>query len=297
MLEKNVVALDAKEHIVEKLVCKKTNNSIVDFILKEFSELSYGTIQKLLRKKDIKLNGQRIKADCAINAGDQVEIFLPQKAQQNIEVIYSDEFMVIANKPSGIEVIAENADCLLNRLTEQTGKTLYAVHRIDRNTTGLVVFAANLQAKAELEQAFKQHLIEKYYLAVVVGKPVKEQDKLVAYHKKDSKKAMCYISDEQKNGYTKIITSYKVLKSNDILSLLEVQIETGKTHQIRAHLSHIGYPILGDEKYGDKQSNKQHKKKKQMLVAYKLNFGKRIKGAKITNVELKNTKQELLNTL
>ena len=282
---------------MEKLVCKTANKSVVSFIISELGELSFGFIQKLLRNKDIKINGKRIKADCEVQKGDVVEVYVTQKPKiKDIEVVYADNFMLIANKPAGIEVVSETQDCLLSKLTEQVGKQLYAVHRIDRNTTGLVVFACSLKAKAELEQAFKKHLIKKYYLAVVVGKPTKSSQKLVAYHKKDSQKSMCYISNTIIEGYTKIITNYSLVKSNDILSLLEVEIETGKTHQIRAHLAHVGLSILGDEKYGNKQVNKQYKKKKQMLVAYKLNFSA-VKSALVSTIELPNIKQELLNAL
>lgn len=282
---------------MEKLVCKKPNKSVVQFILEEMAEVSFGDIQKLLRKKDIKINGKRIKADCAVNQGDEVEVYAAKKQAEQIEIVYEDNELIVANKPAGIEVVASDGDCLLNRLNIQTGKQLFAVHRIDRNTTGLVVFALTEKAKEELENAFKHHTINKYYLAVVVGVPAKTQAKLVAYHKKDSKNSMCYISNEPQKGYNKIITSYKLLKSNDILSLLQVQIETGKTHQIRAHLAHIGHPILGDEKYGNKQINKQFKKKKQMLVAYKLEFNNAVSGSAAKTVELPNKKQEMLDVL
>lgn len=151
---------------------------------------------------------------------------------------------------------------------------LYAVHRLDRNTAGLVVFAKTKETRNKLLYAFKHHQIGKCYLAIVVGVPSKTSDKMIAYLKKDSSKSMSFVSDMPKEGYDKIITNYKLLKTNEILSLLEVQIETGKTHQIRAHLAHINLPILGDEKYGNKQINKQYSLKKQMLVAYKLDLSK-----------------------
>ena len=282
---------------MEKLVCKKQNKSVVDFICSQISWLNFNAVKQLLRKKDVKINGDRIKVDQSINIGDTVEVYAHQKQMAKIDIVYADDFVLVASKPAGLEVVTEQGDCLLTLLQTQTSKQLFAVHRIDRNTTGLVVFALTKNVKEQLEDAFKNHTINKYYLAVVVGKPIKEQDKLVAYHKKDSKSSMCYISDTPQKGYSKIKTNYKLLKSNDILSLLEVQIETGKTHQIRAHLAHIGYPILGDEKYGNKQVNKQFKKKQQVLVAYKLEFNNSVKGCPLKSLELPHIKKEMIDAL
>ena len=104
------------------------------------------------------------------------------------------------------------------------------------------------------------------------GVPAKKSDKLVAYLKKDAKNSVVSVSSESKAGYSKIITNYQLIETNGDISKLNILIETGKTHQIRAHLAHIGLPIVGDEKYGDKEKNRQHKKHRQMLEAYKLVF-------------------------
>ncbi len=282
---------------MEKLVCKSNNKSVVDFILFNLPEINYSTVQKLLRKKDIKINGVRIKTDCKVVTGDIVEVYAPLKPEtKEVAIVYNDDNIVVVNKPAGIEVVSDETESLLTRLTTQLGISVYAVHRLDFNTTGLVIFATNIKAKEQLEQAFKNHTIKKYYLAMVVGTPKKQADKLVAYHKKDGKNAVCYISDSPKPGYSKILTNYTLLKTNDILSVLQVEIETGKTHQIRAHLAHVGNSVLGDEKYGNKQVNKQFKKKKQMLVAYKLCLDKSVLGYSVT-IELPNAKQEMLNAL
>ena len=120
---------------------------------------------------------------------------------------------------------------------------------------------------------FKNHEIEKHYLALVYGHPSSNSKKLEAYLFKDNKKSMVYISDTPKKGYSKIITSYTILeKRKDNTSVLDVEIETGKTHQIRAHLSYSGYPIIGDGKYGINDVNKKFKANHQYLTSYKIKF-------------------------
>ncbi len=277
---------------MEKLVCKKQNKSVIAFILDELGELNYNGVQKLLRKKDIKINGTRIKQDQAVCVGDIVEVYAELKSNSKLlEIIHADNQIVVVNKPAGIEVVSETGECLLSVLQKQLNKKLFAVHRLDRNTTGLVVFASDINTKEVLDSAIKTHKLGKYYLTVVVGKPKKQSEKLVAYHKKDSANSICYIGDSPSKGYTKIITNYKLIKTNEILSLLEVEIETGKTHQIRAHLAHKELPVLGDEKYGNKLANKQYKKKKQLLVAYKLDF-RNIKGLNVSVIELPRAKEQ-----
>ena len=146
-------------------------------------------------------------------------------------------------------------------------------HRLDRNTNGLVIFAKNQESLDILLEKFKHHEMEKHYLALVYGIPKKDTQILQAYLFKDRKKSQVYISDEPKKGYSKIITSYTVLeKYPDNTSLLDVEIQTGKTHQIRAHLSHIGLPIIGDGKYGNYEINKKFNCKTQKLISYKLKF-------------------------
>ena len=273
-----------KEIIVKKKYNEKKLNKV---ILEELSNVNYPTFCKLLRKKDIKVNGKRINKDILVYENDRISVYLPKELEDiqiNLDIVYEDENIFVINKPANIEVTGKNS------LTEIIDKQYtncefkpQPCHRIDRNTTGLVMFAKNEEALEILLEKFRNHEIEKHYLALIYGIPNKKEERLEAYLFKDNKKAQVYISDTFKKGYQKIITKYIVLeKRKDNTALLDVEIETGRTHQIRAHLAHIGYPIIGDGKYGKNEINKQFGKKYQMLCSYKLKFNFESESGKLT---------------
>lgn len=264
---------------MKKLVVnKKYDNKKLDKFLKDnISTLSNNLFYKTLRKKDIKINGKRVSENVTVFENDEILVYISDDLLENklnLDIIYEDNNILLINKPSNIEVTGQNS------LTEVVHK-LYSsckfkpmpCHRLDRNTSGLILFAKNTQALEILLDKFKHHEIEKHYLALVYGIPQKKNERLISYLFKDSSKSLVYISDVPKKGYQKIITSYSLIESFDNdTSLLDVEIETGRTHQIRAHLAHIGLPIIGDGKYGINEINKKFKAKTQKLVSYKLIF-------------------------
>lgn len=264
---------------MKKLVVnKKYNNKKLDKFLKDnISTLSNNLFYKTLRKKDIKINGKRVSENVTVFENDEILVYIPDNLLENklnLDIIYEDNNILLINKPSNIEVTGQDS------LTEVVHK-LYSscefkpmpCHRLDRNTSGLILFAKNTQALEILLDKFKHHEIEKHYLALVYGIPQKKNERLISYLFKDSSKSLVYISDVPKKGYQKIITSYSLIESFDNnTSLLDVEIETGRTHQIRAHLAHIGLPIIGDGKYGINEFNKKFKAKTQKLISYKLIF-------------------------
>ena len=253
---------------IKTIKCER-NQKLSKLILDELG-IAYNQIQKIIRNKDVKINSKRVSKDVDLVQGDIIEIYINEKL---LDIVYEDDNIVIVLKPKNIETVSEFAnDDLKSKLSNQLKTEIYAVHRLDRNTQGLVIFAKNYEAKKSLDEVIKDRKLEKFYLAKVIGIPAKNSENLIAYLKKDEKKSLVSISDKKETGYEEIKTNYKVLEQVDDCSILEVELITGKTHQIRAHLSHIGYPILGDEKYGNAEINRMHKKKYQCLCSYKFIF-------------------------
>ena len=263
---------------MKKLVVDSNNDGkkVIAYLTYMFPNLNINNIYKSLRKRDIKLNGKRINSNVVLHFNDVLEIYISDdnltgtKKTIDIPIIYEDENIVVFNKPDNLEVVGDNS---LTSIMKDKYDFLEPCHRIDRNTTGLVLYAKNKKSLEILLDKFKKMEIEKHYIACCYGMG-KNSCFLTSYLFKDRKKSLVYISDEPKKYYSKIETSYKLINYNKQanLSLLDVTLHTGKTHQIRAHLAHSSLPILGDGKYGSYEINKKYKCSHQLLCSYSIKF-------------------------
>ncbi len=255
---------------------KDDGKKLSTYLTSVFPNLNVNNVYKALRKKDIKINGKRINQNEIIHYDDEIVIYITDdilngsKGNADIPIVYEDDNIVVFNKPTNLEVVGTGS---LTSIMKNKYTYLEPCHRIDRNTLGLVLFAKNKESLEILLDKFKNFEIDKHYIACCYGFAKQSAD-LTAYLFKDSRKSLVYISDEPKKGYTKISTSYKLIDVNKEkkLSLLDVTLHTGKTHQIRAHLAHSSLPIIGDGKYGSYEINKRFKAQSQLLCSYSITF-------------------------
>lgn len=235
------------------IVSRKFDGKKITAYLKiEFPNLSQNMLYKALRKKDIRVNDVKVSENVTIYEGDNIKLYIIDSLlfgkDIKLDIVYEDENILVINKPKNIEVTGPNS--LTELVQKEYGSSTMPCHRLDRNTDGLILFAKNKDALEILLEKFKNHEIVKYYKCKVLGIFKKKNDILDAYLFKDNKKSMVYVSENSEKGYRQIRTEYTVLEENKEknYSILEVILHTGRTHQIRAHLAHIGHPIIGDRK-------------------------------------------------
>lgn len=240
--------------------------------LKEFTDNHYAQASffwnYLIKNREIRVNGLRINKDVNLSVGDSVCYYLTKKQEEKAAfyTVYKDENIWVVDKESGVN--SEAVFCALSNEQE-----CYFIHRLDRNTKGLLVFALNERTEKALLDSFRERAVEKVYAALCFGKPKKQTDYLVAYLKKDAEKGLVSIFDRAVKGAEEIRTEYCVEEEiNEEITKLSITLHTGKTHQIRAHLAHIGTPVVGDMKYGDSDLNKKYKVSRQCLVSKYLRF-------------------------
>lgn len=250
--------------VVKKEFVAQKNQKVCKLVSENVEDISFSSLRKILRSKDIKVNGKRISTDVGVLVGDVVEVYYTPLKLESFSVIFVDDNLLVVNKKSGF-----TSEKVYSDVSEKFPSAGF-VHRLDRNTSGVMVFSLNAAAETELLKGFRERTFEKKYLATVYGTPKIKSAILTAYLVKKSDESKVKIYSTPVCGAVKIKTGYEVLRSYDGVSDLEVTLYTGKTHQIRAHLAFIGHFIVGDGKYGDNSFNKSKGAKSQMLKAYKL---------------------------
>ena len=271
------------------------------FLKKRFSGMPESLMNKYIRQKRIKINGKRAVNSDRLNEGDILSLFIPpeffdagrssiistNRLKTDLKIVYEDENILLVDKPSGM-IVHSDASESRNTLINHVISYLYEkdeydpqkensfcpslCNRIDRNTSGIVIAAKNAASLRFMNEMIRQKKIRKFYLCVATGIFVQKNGTLTSYLKKDEKTNTDLVKSDRFEKSLTATLKYNVLKEKSSLSLLEIELITGRTHQIRAQLSHIGHPLAGDGKYGINSINKSLGLKKQALYAYKLIF-------------------------
>ena len=271
------------------------------FLSKAVKGLPTSMMYKLIRTKKIKVNRKRAEQKYMLCEGDTIQLFIreeffesPEKDNgaftritPKLNILYEDENIMLLNKRPGV-LVHEDSDAKENTLIMHVKAYLAAsgeydpeaensfapalCNRIDRNTGGIVIAAKNAEALRVMNEKIRNNKIRKCYLCLVHGTPKRRSDTLYGWLRKDSAKNIVEVRDSKFSGAKEIITAYRVLESRGDEALLEIDLITGRTHQIRAHMAHIGHPLVGDGKYGINREEKRRGYKYQALYAYKLSF-------------------------
>ena len=266
-----------------------------NYLMQQFPSLGLGKLNKALRENKIKLNGKKQPLSTRVAAGDEIKLFILddqldtpargggaawRSAHGPAEVIYNGPQMMVVNKPAGLPVDGADDDTLLNRAllylagqgeyAENSNYTPALCHRLDTGTSGLLLIAKTPEAEEALTAAIKSREIKKTYVCVTFGRPVPPDAMLEGYLVKDADRGIVKIVDERQPGAREVETRYETIAVSGRLALLKVELITGRTHQIRAHMASIGCPILGDSKYGNNAANRELRLKYQALCAWEL---------------------------
>ena len=271
------------------------------FLGKAVPLLPASLAQKYIRLKRIKVNGARAERDCRLREGDKLQLYINDEffetpSEENVyltivnprlHIIYEDENIMLLDKPAGMVVHAdegEKVNTLVNHLLaylyqkrewkprEENAFTPALCNRIDRNTGGIVIAAKNTEALRVLNEKIRERELSKFYLCICLGRPEPPKGRIECFLRKDSKTNTVRVYHHPVPDGRSAVTLYETLETRDRLSLVEVELLTGRTHQIRASFADMGHPLLGDGKYGVGSVNRRYGEAQQALYSYRLRF-------------------------
>lgn len=268
------------------------------FLLKSVKLLPKSLMYKYLRLKRIKVNGKRGEISYRLQEGDRVSLYIGDaffdsekplflSAKPDIRIVYEDANILLVDKPQGLivhEDEGEDVDTLINRVQhylylkgeyrpeEEVSFAPALCNRIDRNTGGIVIVAKNAPSLRFLNDKIRERELRKFYLCLVKGVPQPWEATLIHYHRKNERENLAEVFDTPRRDTKTMVTKYRVLETNGRYSLLEVELLTGRFHQIRAHMAYIGCPLVGDGKYASNLKERKLGFRYQALYSYKLQF-------------------------
>ena len=257
--------------MIKYVVNKKDENKNIVRILSSNCNVDKNAIYKALRKKDVKINGKRVSENITLNQGDVIEayIFISNENTTKYSAVFENEYVIIFNKMQGVPVVddSNNEKSLVKLINEEYKSVYEPCHRIDRNTGGLIIFSKNHNYTDLIKEAINNRFYKKIYSCIVWGNAENLIGVHKAWHFKDSEKNRVYIYDVKKKYSKEIITEVTkaVYNPANNTTSLEINLITGRTHQIRAHLAFLGHSIIGDGKYGTNDVNSRFNKKYQAL--------------------------------
>ncbi|NLI21288.1 MAG: RluA family pseudouridine synthase [Clostridiales bacterium] len=235
-------------------------------------------IREAFDRRDVKMNGERVRRDAQALPGAEIKVYLSgDRAMRLPDILYEDGRIMVVNKPAGMSCEPDGkggltvGEWIARSHTPPLPRAPVPCHRLDNPTDGLLLLALNEDVRREMEEAFRQRRVHKKYVCLVRGEPRPAHAVLDAYLRKDAACASVRVTDTPAAGAVSIRTEYTVLAGGPV-SRLEITLHTGRTHQIRAQMAHLGHPLLGDDKYGDRAWNREQHAKRLMLTATELTF-------------------------
>ena len=267
---------------------EKDGLMLSQYLIQTAGDVPMWAIRETIKKRDVRIDGVRISGDVRVSEGQEIRVFWPKgvlssekKALPMPEIVFEDEHVLLVNKPQGIASQNEDdplsGDSALTRtiayLKEKNEKTdhVHLCHRLDVQTGGLLLIVKDDESYESAVQAFTDRTFRKYYTCRVKGCPSRREEVMRAHLRKDAQISRVVVTDYPARCSQEIVTAYRVIEPGEC-ARLEVELITGRTHQIRAHLAHIGHPILGDDKYGDRMLNRQLGLRRQQLWATRMVF-------------------------